>query len=390
MPLPPMFDLHGTESTISSPDTDDDEWIEACLTPLPLGSDILEEIDLYMILQAEQVTKLLLNTYEWSVDEQISKSFPALSEIIVNCMQQMDDNDNGRINTVLSSLNQLYETLNGAVEISREGANSYNFQLTSQNGRFQDLDKLRQKEKDSLNKLNKTGTSSKDKAQANKLASIREQITTMEIQIQRSLIAAMIRAAPDAEIAFNALARLDVGFAKAFFGLEWNGVIPDISEEGRIHVHSFIHPVLAIEKKFEVQSGLKPDSIVPIDLLLSGEDSYQALIISGPNAGGKTLALKSFGIAAVMVKLALPITLATMQNDEPVVVDFFQDIEVDIGDNQNILSGESTLMARLNSLSALIEKSSSNQDCKFHILCMIKSICLRKSSHLSLSQHLLD
>ena len=126
--------------------------------------------------------------------------------------------------------------------------------------------------------------------------------------------------------------------------------------------------MLAIEKKFEVQSGLKPDSIVPIDLLLSGEDSYQALIISGPNAGGKTLALKSFGIAAVMVKLALPITLATMQNDEPVVVDFFQDIEVDIGDNQNILSGESTLMARLNSLSVLIEKSSSNHDRKCHIL----------------------
>ena len=377
IPLPPMFSLQDTESTTSSPDTDDDEWIGACLNPLPLGSDILEEIDFYMILQAEQVTKLLLKTYEWSADEQILSSVPALSNIVVNCMQQSGDEDDDRTDTVLSSLTQLYETLNGAIEISQEGSNSYQLQLSSQNGRFDNLDKLRQREKESLQRLNKTGTGSIDKAQANKLTAIRDEIAILESQIQRTLIAAMTRSAPDVDLAFNALARLDVIFAKASFGLEWNGAIPEISEEGRINVHNFVHPVLAIEKKFEKDNGSKPTPIVPIDLLLPGDDSYQALMISGPNAGGKTLALKSFGVVTVMVKLALPITLATVQNNSPVVVDFFQGIEVDIGDNQSLLSGESTLMARLNSLSALIEKSSVDDNCKYRHLLMLNCVAFR-------------
>jgi DNA mismatch repair protein MutS2 len=174
----------------------------------------------------------------------------------------------------------------------------------------------------------------------------------------------MTRAAPDVDLAFDALARLDVIFAKAAFGLEWNGVIPEVGEDGKVNVHKFIHPVLAIEKQFETDNGLGPQKIVPIDLLMPGRGSYQALLISGPNSGGKTLALKSFGLAAALVKLALPITLAQVSDDDPVVVDYFRDIFAEIGDNQSLLSGESTLMARLNSLSALIEKSSTAPDCK--------------------------
>ncbi|KAL7512051.1 hypothetical protein ACHAXN_009499 [Cyclotella atomus] len=370
IPLPPMFQLRNVEiSTTYTPETDDDEWIDACLSPLPLGSDILEEVDLYMILQAEQVSKLLLNTYEWAISEHVSNCVAILAEVITKPMQQLNDHDrvasedgDSKAKDVMSSLSQLHETLRGSVETTREGSNSYQFRLSSKNHRFKELTELRQREEDILSRLNKTGTGTKEKAQANKLAMTREEIKILESQIQRSLIAAMTRAAPDVDLAFDALARLDVIFAKAAFGLEWNGVIPEVGEDGKVNVHKFIHPVLAIEKQFETDNGLGPQKIVPIDLLMPGRGSYQALLISGPNSGGKTLALKSFGLAAALVKLALPITLAQVSDDDPVVVDYFRDIFAEIGDNQSLLSGESTLMARLNSLSALIEKSSTAPD----------------------------
>lgn len=376
IPLPPMFQLRNVEiSTTYTPETDDDEWIDACLSPLPLGSDILEEVDLYMILQAEQVSKLLLNTYEWAISEHVSNCVAILAEVITKPMQQLNDHDrvasedgDSKAKDVMSSLSQLHETLRGSVETTWEGSNSYQFRLSSKNHRFEELTELRQREEDILSRLNKTGTGTKEKAQANKLAMTREEIKILESQIQRSLIAAMTRAAPDVDLAFDALARLDVIFAKAAFGLEWNGVIPEVGEDGKVNVHKFIHPVLAIEKQFETDNGLGPQKIVPIDLLMPGRGSYQALLISGPNSGGKTLALKSFGLAAALVKLALPITLAQVSDDDPVVVDYFRDIFAEIGDNQSLLSGESTLMARLNSLSALIEKSSTAPDCKYSTL----------------------
>jgi DNA mismatch repair protein MutS2 len=137
-------------------------------------------------------------------------------------------------------------------------------------------------------------------------------------------------------------------------------VIPEVTEKGRVNVEAFVHPVLAIEKRFETESGQSSNSetVVPIDLMMPGQGSYQALMISGPNSGGKTLSLKSFGLAAIMAKLALPIPVARVSKENPTVVDFFRDIDVEVGDNQSLSSGESTLMARLNSLSALIEKSS--------------------------------
>lgn len=372
LPLPPMFDLYD-----SNYDTDDDEWIDTCISPLPMGeSDMLEEIDLYKILQAEKVTELLLNTYEWATREEVMDSAAALSNVFCEVLMgppqyhedvQTDLEEDYTTITIMSSLSQLYQSLHGSVEVQKEGSKSYQFRLSSSYDRFEELDALRQREAESIKRLNKVGTSVSDKAQANKLATIRDEIATAECQIHKSLISAMVRAAPDVKVAFDALARLDVIFAKAAFGLEWNGVIPQVRQEGRINVKKFIHPVLAIEKKFGSgnDSTSEPPSIVPIDLLLPGDDSYQALMISGPNAGGKTLALKSFGLISVMVKLALPITVAESPREDSLIVDFFN-LDVEVGDNQSLLSGESTLMARLNSLSGLIEKSTSAvKDCEY-------------------------
>jgi DNA mismatch repair protein MutS2 len=138
---------------------------------------------------------------------------------------------------------------------------------------------------------------------------------------------------------------LDVIFARAAYACEWNGVIPKVGNESSINVQGFVHPVLALEKSTK--------AVVPVDLFLPS----QVLMISGPNAGGKTLSLKSFGLTACFVKLGIPITVLRKPSEgSEVRVDFFDDIFVQIGDSQDLITGESTLMARLNACSALIHK----------------------------------
>ncbi len=83
--------------------------------------------------------------------------------------------------------------------------------------------------------------------------------------------------------------------------------------------------------------------------------------------------MKSFGLVAIMNRLAIPIpvnrySLRDDRERQQVRVDFFQDIIVQLGDNQNILEGESTYMAKLNALSRIVEKVSSTEgDQKFLI-----------------------
>ena len=238
----------------------------------------------------------------------------------------------------------------GAVEIVRPKATAndsfyYMFQLASGNGRYPELDALHEREVKLLQKMKGNKNADNDMNNHRQLATLREEISILEKQTTNKLIASMIDAAPHVERALNVLARLDIIFARALFALDYNGVIPEVGDQSNIIVRNFVHPVLALDKSI---SG-----VVPIDLMLPGP----VLVISGPNAGGKTLALKSFGLAACFVKLGIPITVNQIPSEESEVrVDFFENIFVQIGDSQDLLMGESTLMARLNSCSKLIQR----------------------------------
>ena len=74
-------------------------------------------------------------------------------------------------------------------------------------------------------------------------------------------------------------------------------------------------------------------------------------------SGGKTCALKSFGVSAVMCKIGMPIPVGTAPLDyHSLRVDFFHNIFAEVGDQQSVSGGESTLMARLNACSEVIQK----------------------------------
>jgi DNA mismatch repair protein MutS2 len=322
--LPPIFKLSDGDTG-----SDEDGWVEACMSS---QLDIYQEIDLETILQAECLVKLLLDTHDWAKESPYSG--------LVGVVSEMDG--------CAKHLSKLYHTLEGAVQIVRpkatvNGSFYYMFQLASGNGRYPELDALHEREANLLQKVKGNKNADNDMNNHRQLATLREEISILEKQTTNKLIASMIDAAPHVERALTALARLDVIFARALFALDYNGVIPEVGDESNIIVRNFVHPVLALEKSI---SG-----VVPIDLLLPGP----VLVISGPNAGGKTLALKSFGLAACFVKLGIPITVNQIPSEESEMrVDFFENIFVQIGDSQDLLLGESTLMAWLNSCSKLI------------------------------------
>ncbi|KAL9185078.1 hypothetical protein ACHAXT_002855 [Thalassiosira profunda] len=352
IPLPPMFQLH--EGVSTSVDSDDDEWVDMLLGPLPPGVDVYQEIDLEAILKAEQVLKLLLETYDWATGNGMEENAPGLGGI-VRRMEWRDEEDGIDCNNEgrgdIQLLSDLYQTLNGAVEIVRAGPSmsdvhncfSYLFQLSTGTGRYPELDVLREKEKRLLER--------KDDV-TQQLNIIRNELSITEERITRTIIASMTKAAPHVQNALAALAQLDAVFARASFGRDWDGRIPQIGTEGRICVEKFVHPVLALEGDVVNGDEDRKVGVVPVDLILPGKGGYQSLMISGPNGGGKTLALKSFGLVAMMAKLGLPITTSA---SAPTVVDFFDDVHVKVGDEQSITKHESTLMARLNALSSLIE-----------------------------------
>lgn len=330
--LPPMFQLSNGDT-----ESDEDEWVELCMNS-QLDRSLYGEIDLETIIQAECLVKLLLDTHSWSTRKSVESSYSGLVGVV------------REISRCVEHLSKLYHTLEGAVEIVRPKSTLngdklfYMFQLARGKGRFPELDSLRDREEKLLLKIKGNKNADNDVNNHRQLATIRDEISVLEQQATHKMIATMIDVAPYVQRALHALARLDVIFARAAFACEWGGVIPEVGNEASIDVNDFIHPVLVLEKIRHV---------VPVDLFLSD----QVLVISGPNSGGKTVAIKSFGMVSCFVKLGIPITVKQKPSEDcKVRVDFFDDIFIQIGDNQDIISGESTLMARLNAYSTLIQR----------------------------------
>lgn len=125
---------------------------------------------------------------------------------------------------------------------------------------------------------------------------------------------------------YDIAAELNLYFAKASLGAMQKGVIPEINDRGEILLKKARHPLL------------DPKTVVPITLSLGGE--YRALIITGPNTGGKTVALKTVGLLTAMAMCGLMIPAADGSK-----ISVFDRVLVDIGDRQSIEYNLSTFSA---------------------------------------------
>ena len=125
---------------------------------------------------------------------------------------------------------------------------------------------------------------------------------------------------------YEIAAELNLYFAKASLGAMQKGVIPEINDAGEILLKKARHPLL------------DPKTVVPITLSLGGD--YRALIITGPNTGGKTVALKTVGLLTAMAMCGLMIPAADGSK-----ISVFERVLVDIGDRQSIEYNLSTFSA---------------------------------------------
>ncbi len=148
----------------------------------------------------------------------------------------------------------------------------------------------------------------------------------------------------------NAIGVLDLVVAKVAMARDFEMVIPEISEEGILRLRSARHPILQAMSKTDAKQGLAPRTVVPIDVRL-GED-FDLLIVTGPNTGGKTVALKTVGLLAVMVHAGLPIPAAP-GSCMPVL----RDVLIDIGDEQSLQQSLSTFSAHMSRILDVLRRA---------------------------------
>lgn len=172
----------------------------------------------------------------------------------------------------------------------------------------------------------------------NELAEVRE-IERAEVErLLRELTAAAMASRAPLEDLARRLAGLDLVWAKGKLGVDWKGARPAESAAGRISLREARHPLLAAGA-----GAIAPEKVVPIDLQVGGQ--VRQLVITGPNTGGKTVALKTVGLCVALSQCGVPVP-AGEGSELPLVRGLFADIgdEQDLQQNLSTFSGH---MARI-------------------------------------------
>lgn len=143
------------------------------------------------------------------------------------------------------------------------------------------------------------------------------------------------------------LAYLDLVMARAKYAMFLNAVEPKLVDFKHVP-GNVLHPGSTIKLVQARHPLLNPQTVVPIDVELD-EDTY-ALVITGPNTGGKTVALKTIGLMVLMSQCGLH--LPTAPNCE---LSVFEDIYADIGDEQSIEQSLSTFSSHMTNIIQILE-----------------------------------
>ncbi len=162
-----------------------------------------------------------------------------------------------------------------------------------------------------------------------------------EKEIQRILAELSAEAAAhreDIQWDYDAMVHLDLIFARGQLSYKMNAARPALRRDGGIHLRRARHPLL------------DPKKAVPIDIQLG--DTFDTLVITGPNTGGKTVSLKTLGLLTVMTQCGLHIPVADQSE-----ISVYEKVLADIGDEQSIEQSLSTFSAHMVNIVSILQEA---------------------------------
>ncbi|MBI4462282.1 MAG: endonuclease MutS2 [Acidobacteria bacterium] len=174
----------------------------------------------------------------------------------------------------------------------------------------------------------------------NELVALREQEATEIRRILAELTRRLAARRTALTRAAQIIGHLDAIFARARFAREFNCTIPRFDSDGTLALRGVRHPLLV-----EALKG-RNGQVVPLSAELT--PAQHVLVISGPNAGGKTVAVKTIGLAALAAQAAIPVAA------EEARLPVFDRILADIGDAQSIVENLSTFSAHILNLQQMV------------------------------------
>lgn len=170
----------------------------------------------------------------------------------------------------------------------------------------------------------------------NRLTLARSEMEIEELRILTHLSELVLERAPELEAALDALDRADLRDACGRLSLDLRSVVPELVDAPVFDAKEARHPLLVLEGR----------AVVANDVALA---SGRGLVLSGPNAGGKTIALKLLGLFSLMARAGLPVPAS-----EGAKIGFFDPILSDVGDEQSIEKSLSTFSAHVTSLARIL------------------------------------
>ncbi|MCC6745340.1 MAG: endonuclease MutS2 [Acidobacteria bacterium] len=177
--------------------------------------------------------------------------------------------------------------------------------------------------------------------QNNELGALREREESEIAKILAALTDRLRLERPGLERVVDGLGELDFCAAKAHLSKSFDCVEPALSEEGALELEGARH--LLLESNLRDCGG----RIVPMSISLAAE--RRVLVISGPNAGGKTVVLKTVGLCALMMQSGLHVPAKSA------VLPVFEDVLVDIGDHQSLAANLSTFSAHVRNIASMLD-----------------------------------
>ncbi|MEG2293923.1 MAG: endonuclease MutS2 [Carnobacterium sp.] len=172
------------------------------------------------------------------------------------------------------------------------------------------------------------------------LAMLKVEESTEIYQILATLSGLILENLVPIQLNLEIIAEYDMIFARGKYSRLIQGVTPKLNQRGYIHLVNAVHPLIEA-------------NAVPLNFTV-GED-YRGLIITGPNAGGKTVVLKTVGLLALMTLLGIQLPA-----DEGTEMGLFEGIFVDIGDSQSLENALSTFSSHIQNIADIMQVAPRN------------------------------